>query len=568
MKITKTIITSLIMTTFLSSFSFASTKEFISKSEGYNGELTVKTSFTNNSISNIEVISHKESNFTKRAMKKIINDIIETQSADVDNVGGATYTSKALKNAVNLAIEKSKIKLIKKEIIKKDIENTTTDIVIIGAGGAGLTASIAAKENGANVILVEKMPMIGGNTNYATGGMNAAETSIQKLKGINDSIDIFIEDTLKGGKNTNDKALVTVMAKSSGDMVDWLIERGADLSDIGRLGGQSIDRTHRPKGGKPVGPNIIDALSARSSQLGVDLRTSTKATKILTDKNNNIIGIEVIAPNGKSYNIYAKAVILTTGGFGANQDLVVKYNKNLSGFGTTNHKGASGDAINLTLPLNVDLVQMEEIQTHPTVIPSNSVMITEAVRGNGAILINRSGKRFINELETRDIVSKAELEQEGQSAYLVFDESVKDSLKAIDSYYNKGYLTEGNSIEELAKKLNISEKTFKNSIEEYNNFVKNNKDILFNRQSLVRELNKAPFYAVEVAPAVHHTMGGLKINKNGQVLRNNKPIKGLYAAGEVTGGIHGSNRLGGNAVIDIVVFGKIAGENAAKSLNN
>lgn len=190
-------------------------------------------------------------------------------------------------------------------------------------------------------------------------------------------------------------------------------------------------------------------------------------------------------------------------------------------------------------------------------------MITEAVRGNGAILINRDGKRFINELDTRDVVSKAELSQKGNSAYLVFDQSVRESLKAIDGYYNKGFLTEGNSPEELATKLNISNKEFKTTIDQYNSFVKNNKDLDFNRNDLPRQLNKSPYYAVEVAPAVHHTMGGIAINKNGEVLKNKKPIKGLYAAGEVTGGIHGSNRLGGNALIDIVVFGKITGDNAA-----
>ncbi|MGL4802175.1 MAG: FAD-binding protein, partial [Cetobacterium sp.] len=217
----------------------------------------------------------------------------------------------------------------------------------------------------------------------------------------------------------------------------------------------------------------------------------------------------------------------------------------------------------MTKPLNVDLVDMEQIQTHPTVIPTNSVMITEAVRGNGAILVNRDGKRFINELDTRDVVSKAELNQKGGSAYLMFDENVKKSLKAIDSYDKKGYLTKGNTIEELAENLNIPSNELEKTFSKYNESVKAGVDSEFNRQSLPTLLSQGPFYSVEVAPAVHHTMGGIKINENAEVLSNGKPIKGLYAAGEVTGGIHGSNRLGGNAVVDITVFGKIAGENAS-----
>lgn len=560
----KKITTCSILCGFISTGAFGNEnlKSFVTVGEGYNGEIKVETTFSGNNISDIKVIDHKESNFTKRAMKKIIKEIINRQNIDVDNIGGATFTSKGLKSAVASAVTKGNIKLTEKKLAKKVYKNETTDVVVIGAGGAGLTAAIAAKEKGVNVILIEKMPMIGGNTNYATGGINAANSSIQLSKGINDSIDIFIEDTLKGGKNTNNKDLVTLMANSSGKMIDWLVERGADLQDVGRMGGQSVNRTHRPQGGKAVGPNLVDALSARANELKVDLRVSTTATKI-NEKDGVITGITVTSPDGQPYTINSKAVIIATGGFGANEPLVASYNENLKGFGTTNHKGASGDGISLTKELGVDLIQMKEIQTHPTVIPTNNKMITEAVRGNGAILINRDGKRFVNELDTRDVVSKAELSQKGNSAYLVFDQSVRESLKAIDGYYNKGFLTEGNSPEELATKLNISNKEFKTTIDQYNSFVKNNKDLDFNRNDLPRQLNKPPYYAVEVAPAVHHTMGGIAINKNGEVLKNQKPIKGLYAAGEVTGGIHGSNRLGGNALIDIVVFGKIAGDNAA-----
>ena len=546
----------------LFSTSLAYGKDYISTAKGYNGDIKVNVKISDNKIKNINILEENESSFTKDGMKSIIKDIIETQNTKVDNIAGATSTSVGLKRAVARAVKSSGAKLTskeKKEVIYKDI---TTDVVIIGGGGAGLTASISAKENGSNVVLVEKSAILGGNTNYATGGLNAANTSIQKSKNIKDSSEKFISDTMKGGKNTNNPILVKTLAKSSASMVDWLISKGADLSNLGRMGGQSVDRTHRSTGGSPVGPNIVAALSETAKKNGVDIRLSTFAESIIYD-GKVVKGIVVKAPNGQKYSINSKAVIIATGGFGANQNMIVKNNPNLKGFGTTNHKGATGDGITMATPLNVDLVDMKEIQTHPTVMPSNSVMITEAVRGNGAILINRDGKRFVNELDTRDVVSKAELSQKGKSAFLIFDENIKSSLKAINNYKKKGYLVQGNTIEELAKNLNIPANELQKSFNKYNNFVKNKNDKDFKRQSLPREIIKAPFYSVEVAPAVHHTMGGIKINEKTEVLSKGKPIKGLYAAGEITGGIHGANRLGGNAMIDITVFGKIAGKNAS-----
>ncbi|MGL5355770.1 MAG: flavocytochrome c [Cetobacterium sp.] len=542
--------------------SLALAKEYISSAKGYNGDIKVKVEITDDEIKNIEILEQNESSFTVDGMNSIISDIIETQSVKVDNVAGATSTSVGLKRAVARAVKDSEANLKikeKKEIVYNDI---TTDIVVIGGGGAGLTAAIAAKDKGSEVILIEKSAILGGNTNYATGGLNAAKTSVQKSKNINDSIEGFIEDTMKGGKNTNNVALVKKMADSSSEIVDWLIGKGVDLKDLGRMGGQSVDRTHRPTGGAPVGPNMIAALSKSSRTAGVDIRLSTFAESLIYD-GEAIRGITVKAPNGQKYTINSTAVIIATGGFGANSDMIVENNSSLEGFGTTNHKGATGDGITLAKSVAADFVDMKEIQTHPTVIPSNSVMITEAVRGNGAILVNRDGERFVNELETRDVISKAELAQEGGSAFLMFDETVKSSLKAIDSYDKKGYLTNASSIEELAQKLDISPKNLEKTFTKYNENVKAGNDTDFERQSLKTTLVRAPFYSVEVAPAVHHTMGGIVINEKAEVLSNNEPISGLYAAGEVTGGIHGANRLGGNAVVDITVFGKIAGENAS-----
>jgi len=437
-----------------------------------------------------------------------------------------------------------------------------TDVVVIGAGGAGLTSAIAAHEKGAKVILIEKTELLGGNTNYATAGLNAAGTKIQEKLGIKDSPELFYEDTMKGGKNKNNKALVKVLTGKSSAIVDWLLERGADLSEITSTGGQSAKRTHRPTGGAAVGPNIVSALSKTAENEKIDIRKGIKAIALVKN-NNKIVGVKVKEANGEEYIIKAKAVVVATGGFGANAKMVEKYNPKLKGFGSTNNPAIVGDGIVMIEKIGGALVDMDQIQTHPTVLHKKTNMITEAVRGEGAILVNKDGKRFIDELETRDVVSKAILDQKGKSAFLIFDEEIRTKLKAADGYVKKGYAVEG-TLEEIAAKIGTDAKTLEATLNKYNEAVKNKADNEFKKKTLPKELTGTKYYAIEVSPAVHHTMGGVRINTNAEVLsKNGRPIKGLYAAGEITGGIHGANRIGGNAVADITVFGKIAGENAA-----
>ncbi|MFA7568011.1 MAG: flavocytochrome c [Alkalispirochaeta sp.] len=442
----------------------------------------------------------------------------------------------------------------------------TTDIVIIGGGGAGLSAAVEAVDNGAKVILVEKMPVVGGNTNYATGGINAAGTRFQKELGIEDSPELFYKDTMKGGQELNDPDLVRVMTGEAAASVEWLASLGADLSDVGRLGGHSVNRSHRPTGGAAVGGHIVQTLEAAARDRGVDIRTWTSAIAIL-GKDGKVTGVRVQdLQNDKEYEISAKAVIITTGGFGANPELIASLDPSLKGFGTTNHKGATGDAFDLVESYNVALVDMKQIQTHPTVVPNNGTMITEAVRGNGAILVSRGGERFINELDTRDVVSEATLQQANGTAMLVFDQEIRESLSAIESYVKSGLVTEADSLESLAEAIGAPSDALAATVAEYNGFVVANNDSDYNRKSMARTLDNAPFYAVEVGPAVHHTMGGIKINTEARVINADGGfVESLYAAGECTGGVHGANRLGGNALADIVTFGRIAGRNAALS---
>ena len=446
-------------------------------------------------------------------------------------------------------------------------ENITTDVVVVGGGGAGLSAAIAAKEKGANVVLVEKMLMLGGNTNYATAGINAANTKLQKKLGIEDNAELFYNDTMKGGKNVNNPELVKKLTTDSANIIDWLTERGADLSEVVFTGGQSAKRTHRPAGGQAVGPVIVDALAETAEKDGIDVRTESEVTKLIKT-GDKVTGVEV-KHKGETYNITAKAVVMATGGFGANAKMVAEYKPSLEGFGSTNSPAITGEGIKMVKAVGGDLVDMTEIQTHPTVVHKKTAMITEAVRGEGAILVNREGKRFVSELETRDVVSKADLEQTGKSAFLVFDQEVREKLGAINGYVRKGFTVEGATVEELAGKIGVDAKGLVDTMAKYNGYVKAGEDKDFGKTALPRELVKAPFYAIEVSPAVHHTMGGVRINTNAEVLTaDGKVIPGLFAAGEITGGVHGANRIGGNAVTDITVYGKTAGENAADFAKN
>ncbi|MDR2679955.1 MAG: flavocytochrome c [Tannerella sp.] len=426
-------------------------------------------------------------------------------------------------------------------------EDTVTDIVIIGSGGAGLSAAIEAANKGAKIIVVEKNPLAGGNTNLANG-MSTAKPKEGMTE--EESIEAFFKRTMEGGHNLNNPELVRVLASKSIEASEWITGLEANI--------RHFDNTQTT-----FGAHLVDILKKNCDLSGVDFRLNTKATAILTEE-NKIKGIEVETTNGKHYKIYAKAVIIASGGFGANENLIIKYNPALEGFSTTNQSGATGDALQLVENLNVALVDMEQIQTHPTVVAGQKTTITEGIRGMGAILINHEGKRFVNEIATRDVVSKAILENKSKTAFLIFDSAIVQKAKLAAQYISEDYVVEAASVELLAEKTGINVSETKNTIEKYNLSAKKRIDNEFGRQGRMVPLESSPYYAVEVTPAIHYTMGGLKINKNAEVIDNEgEIISGLYAAGEVTGGIHGANRLGGNSITNIIVFGRIAGQKAA-----
>lgn len=451
------------------------------------------------------------------------------------------------------------------EVTEPEDTALNADIVVIGAGGAGMTAAIQAMQDGAtNVVILEKMAITGGNTTRSTGGLNAAATKYQKEAGIEDSVELFVQDTMTGGKDLNDPALVQTMAKNSAAAVDWVNEIGGDLTVVGQFAGASVMRIHRPTDTSAVGPMLVTALNNKVAELNIPVLINTKATEILVDDLGTITGVKAEGAEGEVI-INCKAVVLATGGFGANSDMIVEYNPALKGFATTNHSGATGDGIVMATAIGAGLTDIEQIQTHPTVNPDTSDMYTEGVRGNGAILVNAEGKRFVSEMETRDVVSNAILEQTGGYCWLVFDETVRLSLKAIETYISMGIIYESDTVAGLAEKIDVDPTGLEETFATYAKYAANKVDEEFGRidTSMGSDLSAPKFYAGKCAPAVHHTMGGVKINTDTQVLtQDGVAIPGLYAAGEITGGVHGANRLGGNAVADIVIFGRIAGSNA------
>lgn len=540
--------------------------------KGYGGEIIAKVTVSDNQIMALEFTAEDETpTIGGAALETIQKEVLAKQSTDIDAVAGATATSTGAIEAINAAlvlagIDPASLVAVEGASALEEIQ-TEADVVVIGAGGAGMTAAIKAKQAGIDVVILEKTAMIGGNTTKATGGMNAAETHFQKEQGIEDSVELFVEDTMTGGKNINNRELVTTMAENSADAIEWLESIGAPLPKVSFSGGATVSRIHAPEDGSGVGNYLVEAFNKQVKELEIPVYLNAKATEIIIE-DGVAAGVKLEREDGE-HTIKAKAVILATGGFGANEEMYTKYREDLKGFVTTNTPGATGDGIVMAEAVGAALVDIEQIQIHPTVEQSASILVTEGIRGDGAILVNQEGKRFVNEMETRDVVSASEIAQEGGYAYIIFDQQLRDNLKAIEKYVTAGIVQEGETIEALAEKINVDPAVLSETLNTWNEAVTAQDDKEFSRKTgMDHDLTTAPYYAIKIAPGVHHTMGGVEINTSCEVISTDgEVIPGLFAAGEVTGGIHGANRIGGNAVADIVVFGRIAGDAAVKFLN-
>ena len=594
--------------------------EFTGTAKGFGGDVSVTLTLTDGQITGCTAEGADETQGVgSMAIDQLPGEIAESGSIAVDGVTGATITSNAIKEAAAAALTAAGLN---PEDFQTSVEKTAaaaeditvdTDIVIVGAGGAGMTAAITAANEGKDVVIVESQSMVGGNSVRATGGMNAAKTVYQDDNEFNesagvektlksaadnyadnetitalaatvaeqwaayqanptgyfDSVELMELDTLIGGKGLNDPALVETLCENSADAIDWLEENGITLHNVSSFGGASVKRIHRPVDGDgkvvSVGSYMVPLLQEDCEKAGVQILLNTTATEILTDDNGAAVGIKATGASGETVTINAKAVVLTTGGFGANLDMVTEYKPELKGFMTTNAAGAQGQGIEMATAIGAGTVDMDQIQIHPTVEANTAALITEGLRGDGAVLINAEGKRFIDEVGTRDVVSAAEIAQTGSYSWLVVDQKMADASSVIQGYIKKGYTVEGQTYEELAQAMGVDEAAFAETMANWNDCVAAGKDEEFGRTSFAEALDTAPYYAIKVTAGVHHTMGGLKINTNTEVLNENgEVIPGLFAAGEVTGGVHGANRLGGNAVSDFTVFGRIAGKSASE----
>ena len=592
--------------------------DFTGTAKGFGGDVSVTLTLTDGTITGCTAEGKDETQGVgSEAIAKMPGEIAESGSIAVDGVSGATVTSTAIKEAAAAALTAAGLN---PDDYKTAVEKTGSaedstveaDVVVVGAGGAGMTAAITAAGEGKSVVILESQSMVGGNSVRATGGMNAGKTVYQDenefgesagvektLKtaaekyadnetitalaktvseqwaayqanptGYFDSVELMELDTMIGGKGINDPELVETLCANSADAIDWLDEHGITLHNVSSFGGASVKRIHRPVNAEgktvSVGSYMIPLLQENCEKAGVKMMLDTTATEILTDANGAAVGVKATGASGETVTVNAKAVVLASGGFGANLDMVVKYKPELKGFMTTNAPGIQGQGIEMAEAIGAATVDMDQIQIHPTVEANTAALITEGLRGDGAILINEEGQRFIDEVGTRDVVSAAEIAQTGSYSWLVVDQAMVDASSVIQGYIKKGYTVTGETYEELGEAMGVDAAAFAETMEKWNGYVEAKNDPDFGRTSFANPLNTAPYYAVKVTAGVHHTMGGLKINANTEVLNEKgEVIPGLFAAGEVTGGVHGANRLGGNAVADFTVFGRIAGAAAS-----
>ena len=592
--------------------------DFTGTAKGFGGDVSVTLTLTDGAITGCTAEGKDETEGVgSQAIAKMPGEIAESGSIAVDGVSGATITSTAIKEAAAAALTAAGLNPDDyKTAVEKDAaaEDSTVDadVVVVGAGGAGMTAAITAAAEGKSVVILESQSMVGGNSVRATGGMNAGKTVYQDenefgesagvektLKtaaekyadnetitalaktvseqwaayqanptGYFDSVELMELDTMIGGKGINDPELVETLCANSADAIDWLDEHGITLHNVSSFGGASVKRIHRPVDAEgktvSVGSYMIPLLEENCEKAGVQILLNTTANEILTDANGAAVGIKATGSTGETVTVNAKAVVLTTGGFGANLDMVVEYKPELKGFMTTNAAGAQGQGIEMATAIGAGTVDMDQIQIHPTVEANTAALITEGLRGDGAVLINAEGKRFIDEVGTRDVVSAAEIAQTGSYSWLVVDQAMVDASSVIQGYIKKGFTVTGETYEELGKAMGVDEAAFAETMKTWNGYVEAKNDPDFGRTSFANPLDTAPYYAIKVTAGVHHTMGGLTINTNTEVLKEDGTvIPGLFAAGEVTGGVHGANRLGGNAVADFTVFGRIAGKAAS-----
>ena len=596
---------------------------FEGKAYGNNGWLTVEVNIKDNKITDIKTPGQRETKYLgDTAIREIGKDVLQYQTLNVDNIAGATVTSTALKTAIAQAIEKAggDIAAFQKPVpekIKKvaGITKGSADLIIVGAGGAGLSAAVTAKDLGVkNVLVLEKMPVIGGNTLRCASAFNAANPDRQKalpmtetlkeavVKAINEKpvseehaklmadVKAKYEAYLKSGSKTlfdcpewhalqtyngGDKVgqipLIRQYSNNVLDTLHWMQSKGSPVMDrVSQGAGALWQRTHQLDA--PAGLGLIDPLYQAAVKQGVNFKLGMRVQDLILNDKGRVIGVTATDKVGNKYEFTSKdGVILATGGYSQNKEMRQKSAPHLtSEMVSTNQPGATGDGIIIATRHGADTTGMNYVQVYPLATPGTGALQGRARKMSGlddVIDVNKNGERFVKEDARRDEFVAAIKKQPGGVVYDINDSSIVKPLNSfnedVETLVSIGRIYKADSLADLAKQLGMPADKLEATVAEFNKMVEAKKDPKFGRKLFDRPIVKPPFYATPRAPSIHHTMGGLQISTNAQVLdKNGKPIPGLYAAGEVTGGIHGSNRLGGNATADVLTFGRIAAKSA------
>lgn len=551
---------------------------------GKHGDVTVAVTFDSGKIKDIKIVKQQENPvLAAKVFTDLKQHVIDTNSVQLDAISGATFSSKGFLDAVADAAKKAGVTLSKadkkaiKKVVKTLPKESTYDVVVIGAGGAGFSAAIEAKNAGANVVLLEKMPAVGGNSLISGAEMNAAKNWVQPKLGINDdSPELHAEDTYKGGDMKGDMNVIKVMTHNALDAAKWCRDYlGVRFEDdnLFFFGGHSRKRALIPVG--HTGTEFITKFQAKADELGLPVITNMKAEELIKDKSGRVVGVKATM-NGASYTFNAKGgVVLATGGFGANPEMVKKYNPKIDErFKTTDAPGTTGEALYMAERAGAQLVNMGYIQTYPICDPISGVieLIADA-RFDGAIMLNQEGKRFVEELQRRDVLSEAILKQTGGYCWVLWNDkigsisnTVKEHPTEYEAFTKQGIMATCDDLKCVADFTKIPFDSLKGTVNRVSSMTGKGNDKDFNHRSGLVDMTQGKYYVIKAVPSVHHTMGGVRINEKAQALTaEGKAIPGLWAAGEVTGVTHGTNRLGGNAYTDIIVFGRIAGKAAAEA---
>jgi len=558
-------------------------KVYTGEGRGCYGPIKVEVTLEGEQIRDVRILDHNESpGVGAVAAQMIAEDIVKYQSIAVDAVTGCTKSSNGTLAAVEQALKKAGVNMenyTKKpdRPMQRGTIEKRADVVVIGAGGAGLAATVSAHQNGASVLVLEKMPMVGGNTIISGAAFNAVDPERQSKQGIEDSVEKHFTQTYEGGDKVGKPELIRTLVENAYSALKWLENMGMKFKDeVFTVLGGLWPRAHQPV--EPLGTGYINTYMNYINQHSddIEIMLNTRATELIVE-NGRVIGVEAESPEGKVIAKANNGVIIATGGFAGNVQARNYYNKfwpDLTNLKTTNRPGITGDGIWMAEKIGANLIGMEYIQLIPMGDPETGSLSGNIERTvENRIFVNKDGNRFVDEGGRRDDMTRALLEQEDQMMWVIVDKhtyptgDTKNNFdETIDYLVEQGIAYKADTLEELALKIGVNPENLVKSVETFNLAVEGKIKDPFGRTLFKDKIDTPPFYAGARVPTVHHTMGGIEINPKAQVLDvNGNVIPGLYAAGEVTGGIHGSNRLGGNAVLDTVVFGRIAGESAAKA---